>query len=166
MASRLYLTLANRSANSLKVLGTYEIFLDSCMQSFLFLAVGGVLALSVTVAGAMADSPASFLEGFNAEARNAGEGPGNVARGQKFFNQTHGNEWKCAACHGAVPTVKGEHAVTHKLIGPMAPAFNPQRFTDAAKVDKWFRRNCKDVLSRECTAREKADVMAWLISLK
>jgi len=33
-------------------------------------------------------------------------------------------------------------------------------------VDKWFRRNCKDVLSRECSAAEKADVMAYLISLK
>jgi hypothetical protein len=136
------------------------------MRSFRFLAVSGALALSVLGAGAMADSPTSFLEMFNAEARNAGEGPGNAARGQKFFNQTHGNELKCAACHGAVPTVKGEHAVTHKIIAPMAPAFNPQRFTDAAKVDKWFRRNCKDVLSRECTAREKADVLAWLISLK
>ena len=136
------------------------------MRSFRFLAVGGALALSVLGAGAMADSPTSFFERFNAEARNAGEEPGNAARGQKFFNQTHGNEWKCAACHGAVPTVKGEHAVTHKIIAPMAPAFNPQRFTDAAKVDKWFRRNCKDVLSRECTAREKADVLAWLISLK
>jgi len=114
----------------------------------------------------MADFPASFLERFNADARNAGEGSGNAARGQKFFNETHGNEWKCAACHDSIPTGKGEHAVTHKIIEPMAPAFNPQRSTDAAKVDKWFRRNCKDVLSRECTAREKADVMAWLIGLK
>ena len=131
-----------------------------------FLSVAGALALSGVVAGAMADTPASFLERFNVEARSAGEGPGNTARGQEFFNQTHGSEWKCASCHGAVPTGKGEHAVTHKVIEPMAPASNPQRFTDAAKVDKWFRRNCKDVLSRECTAREKADVLAWLISLK
>jgi len=136
------------------------------MQSVRFLALAGSLALSFAVADAMADSPASFLERFNADARNAGEGPGNAARGQKFFNQTHGSEWKCATCHGAVPTGKGEHTVTRKIIDPMAPAFNPQRFTDAAKVDKWFRRNCKDVLTRECTAREKADVMAWLISLK
>ena len=114
----------------------------------------------------MADTPVSFLERFKAEARSAGEGPGNAARGQEFFNKTHGGEWKCASCHGAVPTGKGEHAVTRKVIEPMAPVFNPQRFTDAAKVDKWFRRNCKDVLSRECTAREKADVLAWLISLK
>ena len=131
-----------------------------------FLSVAGALALSGVVAGAMADTPASFLERFNAEARSAGEGPGNASRGQEFFNQTHGSEWKCASCHGAVPTGKGEHAVTHKVIESMAPAFNPQRFTDVAKVDKWFRRNCKDVLSRECTAREKADVLAWLISLK
>ena len=136
------------------------------MPWFRFFPLAGALALGCVVGGAMADTPASFLERFNAEARSAGEGFGNAARGQEFFNKTHGSEWKCASCHGAVPTGKGEHAVTHKVIEPMAPASNPQRFTDAAKVDKWFRRNCKDVLSRECTAREKADVLAWLISLK
>jgi hypothetical protein len=46
---------------------------------------------------------------------------------------------------------------------PLAPAFNPERFTDTAKVDKWFRRNCNDVLKRECTPVEKADVLAWLL---
>jgi len=136
------------------------------MSWFRFFPLASALALGCVVAGAMADTPASFLERFNAEARSAGEGPGTAARGQDFFNKIHGSEWKCASCHGAAPTGKGEHAVTHKVIEPMAPAFNPQRFTDAAKVDKWFRRNCKDVLSRECTAREKADVLAWLISLK
>ncbi|MBX9935628.1 MAG: DUF1924 domain-containing protein, partial [Burkholderiaceae bacterium] len=55
---------------------------------------------------------------------------------------------------------------TGKTIAPLAPAFNPERFTDTAKADKWFRRNCKDVLSRECTAAEKADVLAWLVQLK
>ena len=39
-------------------------------------------------------------------------------------------------------------------------------FTSTAKVDKWFRRNCNDVLSRECTAVEKADVLAYLNALK
>ena len=37
--------------------------------------------------------------------------------------------------------------------------------TDSARVDKWFRRNCKDVLARECSAAEKADVLAYLIGL-
>ena len=49
---------------------------------------------------------------------------------------------------------------------PVGPAFNPKAFTDTAKVDKWFRRNCNDVLSRECTAIEKADVLAYLNALK
>jgi hypothetical protein len=48
----------------------------------------------------------------------------------------------------------------------LAPAANPDAFTDAARVDKWFRRNCKDVLSRECTAAEKSDVVAFLLALK
>jgi hypothetical protein len=62
--------------------------------------------------------------------------------------------------------VDGKHAGTGKLISPMAPAFNPQRFTDAAKSEKWFRRNCNDVMGRVCTADEKADVLAWLMTLK
>ena len=136
------------------------------MQWIRVVHCAAALVLGLAATCALAQTPAALLEGFNAAARSAGEGPGNAARGQEFFNQTHGNEWKCAACHGAVPTGKGEHAVTHKVIEPLAPAINPQRFTDAAKVDKWFRRNCKDVLARECTAREKADVLTWLISLK
>lgn len=47
-----------------------------------------------------------------------------------------------------MPTGKGEHAITHKVIEPLAPAFNLQRFSDLAKADKWFRRNCKDLLVR------------------
>jgi hypothetical protein len=33
-------------------------------------------------------------------------------------------------------------------------------------VDKWFARNCKDVLGRECSALEIADVLAYLANLK
>jgi hypothetical protein len=91
--------------------------------------------------------------------------PGNAAKGQMFFNQRHGGEWSCVSCHGVPPTRQGEHASTAKPIAPLAPAFNAKAFTDAAKSDKWFRRNCKDVLSRECSAAEKADVMAYLLSL-
>jgi hypothetical protein len=48
----------------------------------------------------------------------------------------------------------------------MAPAFNPERFNALAKSEKWFRRNCTEVVGRECSAAEKADVLAWLMSLK
>jgi hypothetical protein len=113
---------------------------------------------------AFAETPAAMLAYYKTQAQ--GQAGGDAVRGQTFFNKTHGNEWKCASCHGAVPTGKGEHAITHKVIEPLAPAFNAQRFTNLAKSEKWFRRNCKDVLARECSASEKADVLAWLISLK
>jgi len=91
---------------------------------------------------------------------------GDAAKGQVFFGQRHGGEWSCASCHGQPPTRDSQHASTGKKIAALAPAFNAERLTDSAKVDKWFKRNCKDVLSRECTAIEKADVLAYLIGLK
>ncbi len=97
---------------------------------------------------------------------SAAKAPPDAARGRDFFRSRHGGEWSCASCHGANPTMQGRHAGTGKPIAALAPAFNPERFTDSAKADKWFRRNCKDVLERECTAQEKADVLAWLLSLQ
>ncbi len=114
------------------------------------------------VAHAGDTTPAQQLSHWSAQAGT----PGNAARGQTFFNTKHGGEWSCASCHGTPPTAEGKHASTGKPIAPLAPAFNPKAFTDTAKVDKWFRRNCKDVLARECSAAEKADVLAYLNSLK
>ena len=128
--------------------------------------LGVSLVLALWASLALADSPANVLDTYKAQAKVAGVSAGDAVRGQSFFNSTHGNEWKCASCHGALPTGKGDHAITHKVIEPLAPAFNPQRFSDLAKADKWFRRNCKDVLARECSPAEKADVLAWLIALK
>lgn len=91
---------------------------------------------------------------------------GVAARGEQFFNSKHGNDWSCASCHGMPPSQAGKHASTGKVIEPLAPAFNAKRLTDEAKVDKWFRRNCKDVLARECTVIEKADVLAYLVGIK
>jgi len=109
-----------------------------------------------------ATTPAEQLAGYSAQAG----APAQAARGQQLFTTRHGKDWTCASCHTASPTVEGQHASTGKAISPLAPAFNPARFTDAAKTEKWFRRNCNDVLARECSAAEKADVLAWLISLK
>jgi mono/diheme cytochrome c family protein len=111
---------------------------------------------------ARAATPAELLAQYSAQAG----APAVPARGQQLFTARHGREWSCASCHGAVPTGAGKHASTAKPIHPMAPAANPERFTDAAKSEKWFRRNCNDVVGRECTGAEKADILAWLITLK
>lgn len=65
-----------------------------------------------------------------------------------------------------MPVQAGKHASTGKPIAALAPTVTPERFTDPAKVEKWFRRNCNDVLGRECSPAEKADVMSWLMTLK
>ena len=121
-----------------------------------------VATLFATVVGAHADTTARLLDGYTAQA-GAGAMP---SRGQQFFTSRHGRDWSCASCHGNTPTGPGRHVVTGKTIEPLAPAFNPARFTDEAKTEKWFRRNCKDVVGRECSAAEKADVLSWLMSLK
>ena len=90
----------------------------------------------------------------------------SAQRGERFFKATHGNDWSCASCHTENPLAPGKHAKTGKPIAPLAPAANPKRFTDAAAVEKWFRRNCNDVLGRACTAQEKGDVTQYLMSLK
>lgn len=125
----------------------------------------GLVGLSMALGSqvwAADTSPQAQLAHWTAQAGQAGD----AARGQLFFTQKHGHEWACASCHHAPPTRPGEHAVTGKTIRPMAPAFNPSAFTITKKVDKWFRRNCGDVLGRECSALEKADVLAYLIDLK
>jgi hypothetical protein len=109
-----------------------------------------------------AAEPAHLLAGYSAQAGR----PASAEQGRALFTSRHGREWSCATCHGAAPVQAGKHASTGKAIGSLAPASNAERFTDPAKADKWFRRNCNDVIGRECSAGEKADVLAWLLSLK
>ena len=134
-------------------------------KSMASLLLAGSLAMQGV--SAYAATPAEFQKTLETEARASAPGFSgfSAARGQQFFDSTHGNDWSCSSCHTSNPRQPGRHASTGKEIAPMAPAANPARFTNAAKVNKWFRRNCKDVLGRVCTAQEKGDVLAYLMSL-
>jgi cytochrome c553 len=129
----------------------------------IFYAGLAVLGMSSAAAGA-ADSPASLMTQY---AKQAGVPVSSLsaARGETLYRTEHpgrnGQAVSCAACHTANPTQAGRTRVG-KRIEPLAPTANPQRFSDAAKVEKWFRRNCQDVLQRECSAQEKGDFIAWL----
>jgi hypothetical protein len=116
---------------------------------------------------AIALTPADIRKNLDATARQSAPGFAGFSaqRGRQFFASRHGNDWSCASCHTENPLAPGRHAKTGKDISPLAPAAAPQRFTDAAKVEKWFNRNCNDVLNRACTAQEKGDVLEYLISL-
>jgi len=129
------------------------------MKRYVFLSFA---IASAAWSPAQAATPQELLSGYAAQAAAQGA----PDRGQAFFTTRHGREWSCASCHGAVPTRDGKHAATGKSIRALAPTVSPERFTDPAKVEKWFRRNCKDVVGRECNPVEKADVLAWLLTLK
>jgi len=126
----------------------------------------------VAVAGlaaqpAFAESPNEILASIQKEAADT---PGlqefSAARGESFFKTKHGNEWSCSSCHTENPAAPGKHAKTGKVIHPMAPSANAERFTDPKKVAKWFKRNCNDVLDRVCTPQEKGDVLAYLLTVQ
>lgn len=121
------------------------------------LLIGAALSPAIRAA-----TPAELEGAYTAQAGR----PANTERGQLLFTTRHGREWSCASCHGAMPTRTGTHASTGKPIAPLAPAANPERFADAAKTEKWFRRNCNDVMGRECTPAEEADVLSWLRTLQ
>lgn len=111
-----------------------------------------------------AETPQQILESLVAQA-----GPASAARGEQLFRakSTAGKTAdSCMSCHTDNPKAPGQHAKTHKTIDPIAPAAQKDRFTDPAKVEKWFKRNCNEVLGRACTPQEKADFTAYMISVK
>ncbi len=123
-----------------------------------------ILPLLLCIGSAHADTPQQILEGLVAQA-----GPASANRGEKLFRGkfTGGKTAdSCTACHTDNAKAPGQHVKTHKAIDPIAPVAQKDRFTDAAKVEKWFKRNCQEVLGRACSAQEKADFTAYMISVK
>lgn len=133
------------------------------------------LALAVALAGATiaatpaltfaADTnPAALIQRYSAEAGQ----PADAAAGKALFLGAHTggkpDTPSCSTCHTMDPTKAGKLR-TGKAVEPMAPRVNPARFTDSAKVEKWFGRNCNSVFGRDCSAAEKADVIAYLNGL-
>ncbi|MEW5788575.1 MAG: DUF1924 domain-containing protein [Pseudomonadota bacterium] len=111
-----------------------------------------------------AETPQQILDALVAQA-----GPASAARGEQLFRakSTAGKTADaCTSCHTDNPKAPGQHVKTHKTIDPLAPVAQKDRFTDPAKVEKWFKRNCNEVLARACTAQEKADFTAYMISVK
>ncbi len=113
---------------------------------------------------AFAETPQQILDSLVAQA-----GPASATRGEQFFRakSTAGKTADaCATCHTENPKAVGQHVKTHKSIDPIAPVAQKDRFTDPAKVEKWFKRNCNEVLARACTPQEKADFTAYMISVR
>ena len=92
-----------------------------------------------------------------------------AARGRElYFSEHKGKEGKiqsCSTCHMRDPAKEGKSDVG-KILQPLSPVVNAKRFTDEEEIEKWFRRNCKGVLGRTCTSREKGDFIVFMFSQK
>ena len=130
---------------------------------------GLVFAVAAGLAAqpAFAETPDEVLAAIQKEASGTPGFQGfSATRGESFFKAKHGSEWSCASCHTENPAMPGKHAKTGKVIEPLAPSADAKRFTSPKKVDKWFKRNCNDVLDRTCTPQEKGDVLSYLLAVK
>jgi mono/diheme cytochrome c family protein len=142
------------------------------MKRSLFLALGAAAALSIATAALAAMTPAqqALHAQFVTEAKAADPAFAGFSadRGKVFFRDRHTggkpDTQVCTECHTTDLTKQGKTRAG-KDIEPMAASVNPKRYTDKAEVEKWFKRNCNDVLGRECTLAEKGDVLTYLLGL-
>ena len=129
-----------------------------------------VLCLLLASVSAHAETAQQIAQTYAAEAAagQAGFTP-SAKRGDALFRQRFAHNDKmpaCTSCHTDNPLNAGQHTITGKAIRPLAIAANPERFADPAKVEKWFGRNCKEVVGRACTPAEKADFVAWMSEVR
>ncbi|HJL62186.1 MAG TPA: DUF1924 domain-containing protein [Pseudomonadales bacterium] len=118
--------------------------------------IGVVAGLSTACASA-SEIRAAILKEYEAIVGQAF----SADSGKQFWYQDN-NGRSCTTCHTESLLAKGRHERTGKIIEPMAPSVNPERLTKRKKINKWFLRNCKWTIGRECTIQEKGDILLWL----
>lgn len=126
-----------------------------------FLTAG--LVVIAAVPAVAADAVDERFAAYQAE----GAGPFDAERGKAMWTRTfsHAKADKprsCASCHTDNLKAGGKHVRTGKAIEPLAPSVNSERLTDAREIEKWFGRNCKWTIGRECTAQEKGDFLSYM----
>jgi hypothetical protein len=111
----------------------------------------------------------AILDHYAAAAKRADPGfkGFSAAAGGAFFAAHPGtgnpDTPSCTTCHTASPRNEGRTRAG-KALAPMAVSLSPHRFTDLAKVEKWFARNCHTVYGRTCTPQEKGNFIAFMES--
>jgi len=126
-----------------------------------------ILAAAPAVAGPRDDILAGYATA--AKAADPSFAGFSAARGQAFYLAEHPestmeNVTSCTSCHTKDPTNAGKRLPDGKALKPMAVSQTPDRFTEPEQVEKWFTRNCKGIIGRECTPVEKGDFITFLAS--
>lgn len=125
--------------------------------------IAAVLLACLSCLPARADVVGDLLKQYESQggARFAAA-TGETLWTRAFPDAKSGERRRCSQCHFEDLRKAGKHAVTGKAIEPLAPSANPKRLTDAEHVEKWFKRNCKWTMGRECTAQEKGDFLMMI----
>ena len=122
-----------------------------------------LLLAGLLVAGvAQADTVDDLLADYQAQGAGPFSDSAGKALWQRKFPSADGMQRACTRCHTDDLKRPGSHAVTGKAIEPLAPSVNAKRLTERRRIDKWFKRNCKWTLGRECTPGEKGDLLSFL----
>lgn len=129
-----------------------------------------MLMIVLMSAGIQVTAQADAVQTLQDEYRAAGAGPFSAEAGAKAWQVEHadpdgGAARSCQTCHGTDLRKAGKHQRTGKVIDPLAPSANAERLTDVKFINKWFKRNCKWTVGRECSPQEKGDFLEYLKGL-
>ncbi len=123
--------------------------------------VAFLLGSNIAVADAINDM---FFEYKQNSVSNTSELVGESLWGKQFKDKKTDQLRSCSTCHNTDLKKAGKHIKTGKVIEPMALSVNNARFSKVKKIKKWFKRNCKWTVGRECSAQEQADILIYLIN--
>jgi hypothetical protein len=128
-------------------------------------AVAAALSALLVLPASANDVVAALLKQYEKQGASRFAAASAQAMWTKSFEQPKsGEKRQCSTCHSEDLRRPGKHATTGKRIEPLAPSVNPKRLTDAEHIEKWFLRNCKWTLDRECTPQEKGDFLMMIVA--
>lgn len=126
-----------------------------------------IFAMAVALSGIAGIARADVVSDLLKQYQGQGATSFNPATAEAMWTKPFpdaktGESRRCSTCHTEDLRRTGKHATTGKAIEPLAPSANPKRLTEAEKIEKWLSRNCKWVLSRECSPQEKGDFLVMI----
>ncbi len=122
-----------------------------------------ILPIFLTAQNLWADVVTERLRAYErAGARDFSASRGEHLWKKAFLDAKTGKPRSCTTCHTDDLRGMGKHVRTGKAIEPMAPSVNGKRLSDPKFIEKWFTRNCKWTIGRECTPQEKGDLLMFL----
>ena len=127
------------------------------------LLISGILIAQATTTAAENTTVKNLMNSYQLQ----GADIGNAKRGEQIWNKVFPGkppfiERSCTTCHTSNLKNTGKHTRTGKTIKPLSPSANQKSMSDAKKIKKWLKRNCKWTLGRECTAQEKSDILTFI----